>query len=420
MQPPTTESDSEPLARRIWSWRTDNQPRPIDDMMRIRRPRDWLPEWSIDRIVTRTRELHNLQTEFDRAAANSSRLRRSLMGSLLARSAWELDVLASWRSDPGFYVNETLGHLFDGLLAPPPFTRDRIAGLTAVLAIIPSVLGAGERNLREVDAALVDGALYRTRVVGRRLRRIHQALWETTRDRQLDGWPRLLEKADEAFQSFRTTVRALRARSTTAVLGAAAYGRFLETIALLPYSTEEILLLSSRELDRTVLLEESERRRPTLSHRLVPEPDLLPAHQQIAEGEVRGFLGDHGILRLPPDLPRYRLAWLPSYLRAVRDLGTTDDLAGPDRLDEDATSYIASPTEPRGFFADAVYADPRLGVVHEGTHFYQLSLAWRHDDWIRRHFYDSTPHEGIAFYTEELTLRAGLFDDRPDSRLRLI
>jgi hypothetical protein len=421
MQPPESQQGFEGLARRIWSWRIENQPRPIDDMMRIQRGAGWLPDWSPDRIVARRRELANLQRELgEQQLSDSLRLRGSLIASVLARSAWELDAMASWRTDPGFYVNETLGHLFDGLLAPPPFTRDRIAHLTAVLATVPSVLAAGKHNLDETDADLVDSALRRTRMVSKRLRRIHQGLSECTSDRQLDGWPRLLEGVDEAFRSFRRSVLASRRPSRATVVGAAAYGRFLETVAQLPYSIEDLLLLSSRELDRTFLLEEAEIRRPTGAIRPVPEPDLLPAHQRVAEGEVRGFLADQGIIRLPGDLPRYRLAWLPGYLGPLRNFGTANDLAGPDRLEDDATSYMDPPREPRGFFADAVYADPRLGVVHEGTHFYQLSLAWRHDDWMRRHFYDSAPHEGIAFYTEELTLRAGLFDDRPESRLRLI
>src|SRR5205809_5134050 len=35
---------------------------------------------------------------------------------------------------------------------------------------------------------------------------------------------------------------------------------------------------------------------------------------------------------------------------------------------------------------------------------------------MRRHYYDSGANEGIGFYTEEMMLHAGLFDDSPHTR----
>jgi uncharacterized protein (DUF885 family) len=49
-------------------------------------------------------------------------------------------------------------------------------------------------------------------------------------------------------------------------------------------------------------------------------------------------------------------------------------------------------------------------------HFFQLSLAWRNPDPIRRQFYDSGVNEGIGFYAEEMMLQAGLYDDSPRTR----
>ncbi len=62
--------------------------------------------------------------------------------------------------------------------------------------------------------------------------------------------------------------------------------------------------------------------------------------------------------------------------------------------------------------------DPRGIIVHEGVpgHYFQLALSWANPDPIRRHYYDSSANEGIGFYTEEMLLHAGLFDDSPRSR----
>src|SRR5256885_7550385 len=43
-------------------------------------------------------------------------------------------------------------------------------------------------------------------------------------------------------------------------------------------------------------------------------------------------------------------------------------------------------------------------------------FSWKHEDPIRRHYYDSGANEGIGFYAEEMMLQAGLFDDSPHTR----
>jgi uncharacterized protein (DUF885 family) len=57
-------------------------------------------------------------------------------------------------------------------------------------------------------------------------------------------------------------------------------------------------------------------------------------------------------------------------------------------------------------------------MVHEGVpgHGFQLALSRRHDDEIRRHWYDSAANEGLGFYAEEMMLAMGLFDDSPRTR----
>ena len=62
--------------------------------------------------------------------------------------------------------------------------------------------------------------------------------------------------------------------------------------------------------------------------------------------------------------------------------------------------------------------DPRAIIIHEGVpgHYFQMALSWAHPNPIRRRFIDSAANEGIAFYVEELLMRAGLFDYSPRSR----
>jgi hypothetical protein len=140
------------------------------------------------------------------------------------------------------------------------------------------------------------------------------------------------------------------------------------------------------------------------------------ARQKRDEAAVREFLDSRGFLSFPAWLPHYWNLPLPPYLAALPGLGVTDDLTGPARLKENATSYIRQPSPDLPYFARATALDPRVMIMHEGMHYYQLAQSWAQEDPIRRHYYDSAVTEGIAFYAEEMALQAGLFDDTPRSR----
>ncbi len=116
-------------------------------------------------------------------------------------------------------------------------------------------------------------------------------------------------------------------------------------------------------------------------------------------------------------MQHYTLRPIPDYLRG---LGFTeeDDFTSPSRLKENCIRYVDAPSPNSGYFMRATAQDPRPLTVHEGIpgHYFQLCLSWKHEDPIRRHYYDSGANEGIGFYAEEMMLQAGLFDDSPHTR----
>ena len=214
----------------------------------------------------------------------------------------------------------------------------------------------------------------------------------------------------------------LRGRLTSlhaaSAVGREAYLHFLERVALVPLSPEQILAGARQELERAIAFEAIEQQR----NRELP-PLALPGsqadqieRQAAGEAMLRAFCEERDLLSFPDWLRRYRNLPLPAYLAPLRGLGVTDDLTSADRLDQDGISYIPEPSADLPYFYLAMARDPRTLIAHEGVHYYQLALAWAHPDPIRRHYYDSGPNEGIAFYTEEMLLQAGLFDDSPRSR----
>jgi uncharacterized protein (DUF885 family) len=107
---------------------------------------------------------------------------------------------------------------------------------------------------------------------------------------------------------------------------------------------------------------------------------------------------------------------MPDYLEPLRFLGVSDDLTGPHRLTENGVSYVSAPAPGLPYFYAANARDPRAGILHEGAHYQRLALAWRNPRPVRRHYYDSSANEGIAFYNEEMMLVSGLVDDAPHTR----
>jgi uncharacterized protein (DUF885 family) len=201
-------------------------------------------------------------------------------------------------------------------------------------------------------------------------------------------------------------------------IGRDAYHWFLTHVALIPMTPEEVALAGQQEWERSVTFETLEQ------HRNRDLPLLpLPASQadqivreQRDEQAFRDFCEQHDLFSFPNWLRHYRYRPTPEWLKPLRGMGVSDDLTSPDRLDEDGIHYIPEPSADLPYFYLAMARDPRTLIAHEGVHYYQLARSWAHPDPIRRHYYDSGPNEGLGFYTEEMLLQAGLFDDSPRSR----
>lgn len=425
------------LSERFWDWRALQAPRTRDDLPRVDRPEGWCPAWSAEDVAAYRDTLDGFEYEHaalaDLAAAgdaspaaNTAEERAAtvdfrLVGSAISRARFELDGVASWRRDPWFYLDQTIGTVFDLLLPPPPLDQARCTELVRRLESFGATLAAGRENLS-------GGAL------GRELAEVAAAVAPSAGAGLLaclaalapyvgPSWPGRLEHAGRAAAAeldgyARWLADAIPGASPLGAVGPEVFSRYIYEVALLPFTADELLAIGRQEWDRAVAFELYEqKRRPDAQWPPLAESAAAQAEAQaLAEAEVRRFYESHDLLSQPAALRHYLNAPMPPYLEPLRWLGVTDDLTGPHRLHQDAVSYVPAPAPDLPYFYRANAADSRTGIAHEGAHYQQLALSWRNPRPARRHFYDSCPNEGIAFYNEEMLTQAGLFDDAPVTR----
>ena len=401
------------LARDFWQWRRANQPLTGDDIPRIERPKDWVPDWSPESVATRVEALTELEVRYLRLVPSSWPVPRQvdyrLIGSALARARWELDVLRDWKRNPLFYHQQTLGSIFEVLLPPPPVDEERRNQLRLRIRQIPRTVEAAKRNLDEAVAPFA-------RLTIASLDGVRGRLLAVSKELSLD-----LEDAIVALESYQAWLEEhLSGMPEATAVGRDTYQYFLHQVALLPYTPEELVLLARQEWERSVAFEGFE----SLRNRELPELSYFPTQKAQMDAEardeeaIRRFLEDKDILTVPEWVKRYRNLPLPPYLRPLSHLGVTDDLTSETRLTENGSAYIPEPSPDLAYFYRAIARDPRPIIVHEGVpgHYFQMALSWAHENPIRRRYYDSGANEGIGFYSEEMMLQMGLFDDRPRVR----
>ena len=411
------------LANDFWAWRAKYAPLTGDDVNRIERPagpRDW-SRASIDKQRKDLAEFEARWKKLDPTQwAVPQQVDYRLIGSALSRVHWELDINPRWKRDPNFYIAQTLTAVVEALTVPGPYDGTRSREILTRIENIRSILQQGTENLDKPPAPFATVAIQALENIRPRLREMATAWAKSTtlKETELNN---ATDRAADALQRFRDKLREmLPSLPSDTALGRDAYVFFLKNVALMPYSPEDLLAMGKQEWNRAVAFEAFEKNRNKNAPALKTADTIDNWIKEAADNElqIRKFLEDRGILTVPNWVQHYTLRPMPEYLRALQGFSEMDDFTSPSRLKENCIRYMTEPSGKLGYFSRATAEDPRPLTVHEGIpgHYFQLCLSWKHEDPIRRHYYDSGANEGIGFYAEEMMLQAGLFDDSPHTR----
>jgi len=413
------------LARDFWEWRAAEMPVSADDIPRLDRPANWVPDWSPARTQSYRKQVAEFEQRWNAVDASKWPVPRQvdyrLVGSAIARARWELDSLRSWQRNPNFYLDQTLGAYFYLLLQSPPFAPERGADIVATLAGVPKILEDARKNLTEPVRPFAELSLEQLKDVRPRLLasvRELRPLLDKNSQQRIDP---AAEAAVSALEGYRGWLaEKLPSMSTQTAIGTQDYVYFLKNVALLPYTPQQLLEIGQNEWARSVAFQTYEEHRNLgLAELKIPSSiEKEIAQERRDEESVRKYLQEKRILSVPDWVQHYTWQPMPAYMKPLEGTGEADDFTSPGRLKEDSVRYMGPPNPNLGYFAMFNAKDPRTGIVHEGVpgHYFQLALSWAHPDPIRRHYYDSGANEGIGFYTEEMLLEAGLFDNSPRSR----
>jgi len=424
----STENAIEALGIDFWRWRTLQQPRSHDDIPRIERNKNWKPAWSSQDVAGYQNAISDFQKRWkaiDAGTVNSLKVSKEswvdyqLIGSAIHRVYWELDYLKVWQQQPRFYIDQTAGVVFD-LLLPIQVNDEIVRDVVFALNFTEEILRSGIKNLaNNAVKAYAVVAIDLLKNIENQLNTMSKELAEFVDQDLADALEVSTKKAIGAFVNYREwLISNLDSFKPISAIGKDNYEWFFKNVALVPFTTHELNMIGELEWDRAVVLEQISLNK----HKKIAIPAIpSSAAEQVKneandERQVRQFYAEQGILSQPQTLKHYLNAPLPAYLAPIKWLGVTDDLTGPSRVDEDGYSYVPEPHNKLPYFYAANARDARAGIVHEGAHYQQLAISWRHERVLRRYYYDSGVNEGIAFYNEELLLAAGLFDDKVHSQ----
>jgi hypothetical protein len=414
------------LAARFFAWRATVQPCSSDDIPRVERPLGWTPPVSPEDLSNQKRiyaEFKFMLGQLPRGTwTRTDSVDYLLLRSGIERMNWELNVLKTPFRNPEFYVQQTLGAMYELLVISSPMTDVRAEDIIRRIASIPATLRFARINLTEPVQPFAKLAVTGFGDARARLYRVVAGLQPLMKPQYQQPLAAAVDSATTAIESFVSDLQSrIPAMPAEFSPGKDAYAYFLRNVALIPLTTGEMLTMGKTEFDRSAFSEMMERVRDGG----MPDVHIFPSaadqieQSRLDEIAVRKFLEERELLTIPSWLKHYRNRLLPAAVAVLSSVGETDDLTSETRRDEDGVSYIPEPTPGLSFFRIASAKDPRPIIIHEGVpgHYCQLCLSWANEDSIRRHFIDSGPIEGWGFYVEEMLLQAGLFDaDRPQTR----
>ena len=413
------------LAKDFYQWRNEEFPVRSSDAG-LHTWDDRLTDFSPGKMAERTRQIRALLEKLN-VMQSSSWPKEERIDWLLFRSqleSYDFDdrIWHSTSRDPQTYVGECTNAIFSLLKKEYDTPANRARAATVRLKAMPAMLQQGEKNLTEPVKLFARLAIDSARAIDPLF---NQSLMTLAKDLPPNEYKALSDARDGALKAIHQFADHLEARLPQMVdfapMGEESYNWYLHHILLLPLAAAEVEMIGRVELAqyRTYeawlpdpALADPD---PKRSKNIPPDQASFLKAYESRQGEMVQFLRDHRLVTMPDYLGKFEIRQLPDAFKPTSPGGFMN---APGVYDQDPTGFYFIPTyspDSKNFYIRAAIEDPRPILGHEGIpgHFFQISIANRLEDEIRRQHSDSVFIEGWALYGEEMLLRNGLYP--PDS-----
>ncbi len=368
---------------------------------------------------------------------------------LIAEADSVLGALVDRQADRKSYARPALrltGAIFTQFLHLPVAGRDGAtsadvdqawADITSRLALGPAYIAAGQRLVTKPGKlAGTVGA----RQLGGTASFLGGALSDAAKE-QLAHDPAALQRFTAARDAVLAAVAQSRATIDAKaaswpdnhVIGKAAYEKMLRDEDLLPFGAADIEQMGRDELahgwaEEAWLTALAKERRVAFGSEsgggMAPDGPALVDYYRDRIAELKQFVVAHDVVTVPDWLGTMAIVETPAFLQPVSPGASMN----PPRLFENSSTGYYFITPPKSLAEAAARLDMNEDfdrdriwstALHEAMpgHFFQLSIARRHPDFIRRITHSSAFAEGWAYYGEEMFVRLGLYGDDLDARL---
>ncbi|MEM7361050.1 MAG: DUF885 family protein [Pseudomonadota bacterium] len=362
------------------------------------------PDYSEEAVETRRMEMSALQARLnDMAVVNweqSQQIDYLAVRSRFDQHHFRLNISRPWSRDPGFYVDQMLRITFVDL----PIEGEELIEMRRQLQAISTLVEQARQNLTEVAADYADLAIYNLSNAdgvghGHPFRDVPPAgvigWYSDLLDRVLKIQPELqtdVAMAKKSVESFRDWLTQNRDDMTgQAGVGREAFNWYLKHVKLMPYTTEDIVVLGQRELARLWSVYALEQHR----NRNLPTIELPSSAEEYAERivktdtNIRNFLVEEEIITIPD---------------YINKLGTN-------------VPWIVRSGGPN-FWESVQFRDPHPDHLHAVIpgHRFDGIVARHNKHPIRGKITSGARAEGWAVYLEEGMMNAGVLEGIPRVR----